>query len=618
LLRVGILGLATIASSAIISSVNAEARHHRHRHHVRHEPQEDRDSYSPQFSSIIVDGNSGATLAANSPDGLRHPASLTKIMTLYLLFERLDAGKMKLDTEMPVSEHASEQAPTKLGLKPGQTIRVEDAIKGLVTRSANDAAVVIAEAIGGDEDDFAKLMTRKARALGMSRTTYRNASGLPNDEQVTTARDQSTLGRAIQERFPRYYRYFSTLAFNYHGQSIRNHNHLLGNVEGVDGIKTGYTRASGFNLVTSMRRGNRHLIGVVMGGRSGGSRDAIMRNLLAENLDKAATTHTVAAVVERGTTEANADVAEAAADSRPTQMVQVDGAVQVASAAPDSAPTPVQPARSPMSRVAAAIAEATAAVPPAQPRVEPAPLTSGVIQSALNGSIPGSTEPMKPVKVKTVQVKASPMKLASAAASPPAPPVTNTIPASRPDMAETSGAVMAKAENGKRETSRPEPAGQSEAARSDLSKTDPKPEQKTELPPQPPGFGTGNGVLGVLPASSGGSASQAMAYAAPAQPAPAQATQQNGAIKPAAAPRSGWIVQVGALESETEAQQRLDAARSQARGLLTKADPFTEPVIAKDNRKLFRARFAGLDREEAEAVCRALKRSDISCMTVHN
>ena len=131
-------------------------------------------------------------------------------MTLYLLFERLDAGKMKLDTEMEVSEHASEQAPTKLGLRPGQTIRVEDAIKGLVTRSANDAAVVIAEAIGGDEDDFAKLMTRKARALGMSRTTYRNASGLPDDDQVTTARDQSTLGRAIQDRFPRYYRYFST------------------------------------------------------------------------------------------------------------------------------------------------------------------------------------------------------------------------------------------------------------------------------------------------------------------------------------------------------------------------------------------------------------------------
>src|SRR5256886_3016581 len=301
-LRVCVLGLATVATAIIFTTDTADAR--RYRRHVRHH-HEAKQSYSPSFASIIVDGNSGATLQSNNPDASRHPASLTKIMTLYLLFERLEAGKMKLDTEMDVSEHASEQAPTKLGLKPGQTIRVEDAIKGLVTRSANDAAVVIAEAVAGDEGDFAKLMTRKARALGMTKTAYRNASGLPDDEQVTTARDQSTLGRAIQDRFPRYYRYFSTTAFNYHGHSIRNHNKLLGSVEGVDGIKTGYTHASGFNLVTSMRPGNRHLVGVVMGGRSGGSRDAIMRNLLAENLDKGATTRTVAAITERNSTDAH-------------------------------------------------------------------------------------------------------------------------------------------------------------------------------------------------------------------------------------------------------------------------------------------------------------------------
>src|SRR5947208_6186164 len=324
-LRVCALGLVTFTTAILISSESADARRYKHRrhHHVV------RESYSPQFSSIIVDGNSGAVLSSNNPDGIRHPASLTKIMTLYLLFERLDAGKISLDSEMEVSEHASEQSPTKLGLRPGQTIKVEDAIKGLVTRSANDAAVVIAEAIAGDEDDFAKLMTRKARALGMTKTVYRNANGLPNDEQVTTARDQATLGRAIQDRFPRYYRYFSTSVFNYRGQSIRNHNRLLGNVEGVDGIKAGYTRASGFNLVTSMRRGNRHLIGVVLGGRSGGSRDAIMRNLLAENLEKGATRRTVAAITERGAGDTNTEVAEA--DAKPTAaMVQVQGAVQVA------------------------------------------------------------------------------------------------------------------------------------------------------------------------------------------------------------------------------------------------------------------------------------------------
>ena len=331
-MRVCVFGLVTFTAAIVFTTDSAEARRYRHRHYARitAADHEARDSYSPQFSSIIVDGNSGATLTSNNPDGSRHPASLTKIMTLYLLFERLDSGKMKLDTEMAVSEHASEQDPTKLGLRPGQTIKVEDAIKGLVTRSANDAAVVIAEAIGGSEDDFAKLMTRKARALGMSRTVYRNASGLPDDEQVTTARDQSTLGRAIQDRFPRYYRYFSTTVFNYHGQSIRNHNHLIGSVEGVDGIKTGYTRASGFNLVTSMHRGNRFLVGVVMGGRSGGSRDAIMRNLLAENLDKGATKRTVAAITERNPADANTDVAEATPLPGRPQTVQVNGAIAAA------------------------------------------------------------------------------------------------------------------------------------------------------------------------------------------------------------------------------------------------------------------------------------------------
>jgi D-alanyl-D-alanine carboxypeptidase len=584
-LRAGVFGLLTITTAVIFTTDSADARRSRHRHSAH---QEVHESYSPAFSSIIVDGNSGATLSANNPDASRHPASLTKMMTLYLLFERLDAGKMQLDSEMEVSEHASEQAPTKLGLRPGQTIRVEDAIKGLVTRSANDAAVVIAEAIAGDEDDFAKLMTRKARALGMTRTVYRNASGLPDDDQVTTARDQSTLGRAIQDRFPRYYHYFSTAAFNYHGQTIRNHNHLIGSVEGVDGIKTGYTRASGFNLVTSMHRGNRFLIGAVMGGRSGSSRDAIMRNLLAENLEKGATRRTVAAITERNPADANADVAEAAADSRPTQTVQVQGAVQTASSEPAAAP----PVHSAPPAARSIFAAATAAVPPPQAKPEPAPMTSGVIQTQSIAAIPGSSEPMKPVKVKTVQIKAGQLKLASAG---PATPITSAITPSRQEQPETSSAIMAKAETNKTEVAR------------------------TEMPPQPANHGTGNGLLGVLPASSlpPSSTAQAMAYADSAPRAQPETIQQNGAIRPVAI-HTGWIVQVGALESESEARQRIDDARNQAHGLLAKADPFTEPVVAKGDKKLFRARFAGLERDQAEAVCRTLKHSDISCITVRN
>jgi D-alanyl-D-alanine carboxypeptidase len=242
--------------------------------------------YLPPYAAIVVDANTGKVLHADKADRFRHPASLAKIMTLYLLFEQLDAGTLKLDTPLLVSSKAAQQQPSKLGLTLGSTIQVEDAIKALVTRSANDAAVVIAEAIGGDEDNFARLMTRKAQSLGMSRTLYRNASGLPDREQFTTARDQALLGRAIQDHFPSHYRYFATPSFDFRGVSNRNHNQLLGRVEGVDGIKTGYTRDSGFNIVISVRRGSDHVVAVVLGGASSRARDARMRSLIAEHMGR--------------------------------------------------------------------------------------------------------------------------------------------------------------------------------------------------------------------------------------------------------------------------------------------------------------------------------------------
>ncbi len=590
-LRACVLGLATISIAVAFTVDTADAR----RRHKSSKAKVSRvSSYNPAFATIMIDANSGAVLQSTNPDSLRHPASLTKIMTLYMLFEKLEQGKISLDTEMPVSQHASVQSPTKLGLRPGQTLRVEDAIKGLVTRSANDAAVVIAEAIAGDEDDFAKLMTRKARALGMSRTVYRNASGLPDDAQVTTARDQSVLGRAIQDRFPRYYRYFATTSFVYRGRSIRNHNRLLGSVEGIDGIKTGYTRASGFNLVSSMKRGNRYLVGVVLGGRSGGSRDAAMRTLLADNLDKGATRRTVAAITERSPAEAATEVAEVEAKSRPTEAKQVNGAIQVASAAPPSAEPVAAPEPAPARPAAAAaipnrsfLAGATAAVPPAPVpqgrKPDTGPLNSGVIQSEPISTIPGATEPMKPVRVRTVQVKSGQYRVASASAD--APVATNS----------TSAAA--------------EPTARSPETTNSLY-------ARSEMPPQPAGHGTGNGILGVLPASSASHGGTAMAYAAPA-PAPApQAVQQAGSIKPATA-HSGWLIQVGALGSESEARTRLDAARDSARGALGKADPFTE-TVGNGSRKLYRARFAGLDRDQAESACKTLKRSDIPCITIKN
>ena len=256
-------------------------------------------NYHPPYAAIVVDDNTDQTIYEVNADEPRHPASLTKIMTLYMLFEELEAGKLRLDTPLPVSAHAAGMAPVKLGLKAGQTILVEDALKAMVTKSANDAAAVVAEAIGGgDEAEGARRMTAKARALGMSGTTYVNGSGLPAEEQITTARDQALLGLIIHNRFPNYYTYFSTLSFNYHGREMHNHNGLLGNVRGVDGIKTGYTEASGYNLVASVSRDDRHIVSVVLGGTSNGQRDNLMRKLIEEHILRASAQRTAPPITE--------------------------------------------------------------------------------------------------------------------------------------------------------------------------------------------------------------------------------------------------------------------------------------------------------------------------------
>ncbi|MGE5505500.1 MAG: D-alanyl-D-alanine carboxypeptidase [Actinomycetota bacterium] len=233
-----------------------------------------------RYASIVIDADSGAILHASNPDKRSYPASLTKVMTLFLLFDALEQGKLRLNSAMPVSAHASGQAPSKLNLEPGDRISVEEAVEALVTKSANDVAVVIAEAIGGTEANFAQMMTRKARALGMTQTTYRNASGLPDLGQVSTVRDQATLARALIRSHPDYYHYFSTRSFNWHGQVIPSHNRLMLRYAGADGLKTGYIHASGFNLIASARRDGRRIIGVVFGGSTAAWRDNHMATLL--------------------------------------------------------------------------------------------------------------------------------------------------------------------------------------------------------------------------------------------------------------------------------------------------------------------------------------------------
>ena len=288
---------------------------------------------SPAFSALVVDANSGRTLYSADENGLRHPASITKVMTLYLLFEKLDSGAMTLRTPIPISEHAASQEPSKLGLAPGDTISVDDAIKAVVTRSANDIAVAIAEAVGQSESNFADMMTRKAHALGMSNTVYVNASGLPNDAQITTAHDLTILGRSLEERFPRYFRYFATTQFDFDGEIIGSHNHLLGRVDGVDGIKTGYTRASGFNLLTSVHRDGRSLLAVVMGGRSAAGRDRIMANLIADHIAEASTAHTATAVADASPAEPEPVEPAVASPSRARPTIVAEAKFERASAA---------------------------------------------------------------------------------------------------------------------------------------------------------------------------------------------------------------------------------------------------------------------------------------------
>jgi D-alanyl-D-alanine carboxypeptidase len=277
---------------------------------------------NPKFSALAVDARTGDVLFASDADGLRHPASLTKVMTLYILFQELQAGHLTLDSELSISRNASGRPATRLGLKAGETVRVEDAIKAVVTLSANDVAVAIGENIAGSETAFAQRMTKTARSLGMSRTTFRNASGLPDPGQVTTARDMATLSLRLQRDFPQYYPYFRLTSFQFGKRTIRSHNRLLGRFEGADGIKTGYIRDSGFNLTTSARRGDKRIIGVVMGGRTGRARDNYMIAMLGKAFPQCVGGSKLAAAIE-GTVArpSEAEVQVAAADEAATDAI---------------------------------------------------------------------------------------------------------------------------------------------------------------------------------------------------------------------------------------------------------------------------------------------------------
>ncbi|MCB1682278.1 MAG: D-alanyl-D-alanine carboxypeptidase [Alphaproteobacteria bacterium] len=241
----------------------------------------------PRYASLVIDAETGIILHQSGAQVSVHPASLTKMMTLMMLFEAIEQGKVRLNDRIKISDHAASMVPSKLDLKPGSTIRVEDAIYALVTKSANDIAVAVAEHLGRSESQFAKMMTRTAHKRGMTRTVFKNASGLHDPGQITTAADMARLAHILIYEYPQYYRYFSKKSFTYNGKTYKNHNHLMDTYPGMDGLKTGYVQASGFNLVASAVRGDRRLIGVVFGARNAKARNKKMEELLNSAFAKA-------------------------------------------------------------------------------------------------------------------------------------------------------------------------------------------------------------------------------------------------------------------------------------------------------------------------------------------
>ena len=244
-------------------------------------------AYANNSAQLLLDARTGEVLAAENPDALRHPASLTKMMTVYMVLDAIHSRRLKWDSPVPFSKHASSRPPTKLGVKTGDEITVKEAVLSLIVRSANDSSAALAEKLGGTEENFAAMMTRQARRLGMMSTTFFNASGLPHPQQFTTARDMSTLAIALMRDYPDDYELFSTRSFTFRGRSINGHNNLMYRYKGMDGIKTGYTNASGFNLVSAVEKDGRRVVGVVMGGRTAASRDRIMEKLIDANIGKA-------------------------------------------------------------------------------------------------------------------------------------------------------------------------------------------------------------------------------------------------------------------------------------------------------------------------------------------
>lgn len=527
-------------------------------------------SASPRFSAIAVDAHSGKVLFSRDADGVCHPASLTKVMTLYVLFEEMKAGRMTRDSRLAVSQYAASREPSKLGLKPGQTIRVDDAIRAIVTKSANDAATAVAEGISGSESAFAARMTRTARSIGMTRTTFVNASGLPNPSQVTTARDMATLGLRIQRDFPQYYGYFALRSFAWNGRTMQNHNRLLGRFKGMDGIKTGYIRASGFNLVTSAERDGKRLVGVVMGGKSAVARNQYMVSMLETQFDKAtfARSGTIAAAAGDPPGYSRSQVADET--TRRTRG-------KVADISQDTGEEIAQ-TKQQIAKLQAVIEAAENKVVARQREVAPPKTQDDMGKLAAEKLKAARLAAQKQLAEKYTSERA-PRKLAAnaeAAANDGASKNAIVSDEAAPQIAE---ATMVPDLSRKKQESHGQTFASVIVSEAEAAPIDPSGE-------------------GIQTTAKGDNLAALVPPQQVEEPAPAD---------------SAWSIQVGAFPSKNGAERRLEEARAFGLDALADKAAFTMSVQINGS-TMFRARFSGFTENAARSACRTLTAKGMSCL----
>jgi D-alanyl-D-alanine carboxypeptidase len=569
---------------------------------------------------MIVDANTGAILQNTAGDEIRHPASLTKMMTLYMAFEAIHQGRLSYQTKIKVSQEAASAAPSKLELEPGEEIALIDAIKALVTKSANDMAVAIAERIGGTEANFARLMTAKARQLGMTRTHFNNASGLPDPGQVTTARDMITLALHLQDDYPRDYPLFALKSFTYAGSSYRNHNTLLYSYRGTDGIKTGYTRMSGFNLVASVHRDGKHLVGAIFGGSSAAARNVMLKALLDRAFTRASTRVTRRPVLIAKPTPVHRPRAKSTAVAavaplvppKPNPVARTD--VRKAER-PPFAPAAQRPAAPTLA----------ASVAPQQPAI--APSHPSHASGLADEPVAAEAAPETPIHIARVhRVLVAPrVNRAQVAVTPRAdegrdygsaqsatsfaPPTRDdgSAPARAQGFVETASAASTTPDGSNTTFANSQPG----MTMSRLVASVAGSEATTPQPlPEPTGR---EATRGKMPSTLGAQAARLAngGQITTAALADGPTYRLHGpTAQPAAA--GGYQIQVGAYGSAAEAEQRLATLRQTAGPVVGSSQGVTLPV-QKGNRQLFRARFAGFSATSAAQACTELRRQAIDC-----